>query len=91
MTISNDVCPNCDFIERTKCMKCSKNLFQCQNCMKLMICSLDCFNKHIKIKKQPNKNLMRSKTNQSMKSNVKNNLINNVFSLFQNGGDTEIV
>ena len=91
MTISNDVCPNCDFIERTKCMKCSKNLFQCQNCTKLMICSLDCFNKHIKIKKQLNKNLMRSKTNQSMKSNVKNNLINNVFSLFQNGGDTEII
>ena len=89
--ISNESCINCIFNERTKCMICFKNLFQCQECWKILICSLECFNKHIKIKPKVNKNLIRSKTNQSIKSNITNNLINNVFSLFQNGGETEIV
>ena len=71
-------------------MICSKNLFQCQECWKILICSLECFNKHIKIKPKINKNLIRSKTNQSIKSNITNNLINNVFNLFQNSGETEI-
>ena len=84
-TINNDFCLNCDFNERTKCMICSKNLYQCQKCSKMVICSYKCFSDHIKIKPKVYKNFSRSRTTQSIKSNITNNVINNVANLFQSG------
>lgn len=89
-TINNDFCLNCDFNERIKCMICSKNLYQCQKCSKMVICSYNCFSDHIKIKPKVNKNFNRSRTTQSIKSNITNNVINNVANLFQSG-ENEIV
>jgi len=88
--INNEVCLNCHFNERTKCMFCSKNLSQCQKCSSIVICSCKCYSDHIKIKQKINKNYNRSRTTQSIKSNITNNVINNVVNLFQ-GGDNEMI
>ena len=85
MTIYNEVCLNCEFNERTHCMICSKKLYQCAKCYKIIVCSNKCFLNHIKIKSRINKTFSRSRTSQSIKSNITNNVINNVVNLFQNG------
>ena len=84
MVINNELCLNCDFIERNNCIICQKKLFECMKCKKIIICSNKCFLKHIQIKTKINKNFSRIKTSQSIKSNITNNVINNVFNLFQN-------
>lgn len=88
--IKNDMCPNCDFISRSKCIICSKGLNQCESCFKKIICSSTCFLDYIKSNNKKNKNngFIRSYTIQSnkstsYKSSVTNNMINSVINLFQ--------
>ncbi len=93
--IKSDVCPNCDFVNRSKCLVCSKGLSQCESCFKKIICSSSCFLDYIKTtnnnnnnNKKKNKGFMRSYTIQSnkstsYKSSVTNNMINSVINLFQ--------
>ena len=97
--IKNDICPNCDFINRSKCLVCSKGLSQCESCFKIIICSPQCFLDYIKSNynssgKKKNKGFIRSYTIQSnkstsFKSSVTNNMINSVINLFQTNKDKE--
>ena len=94
--IKNVICPNCDFISRSKCLVCSKGLTQCISCFKKIICSSKCFYNYIKNNNIKNKNnrFIRSYTIQSnkstsFKSTVTNNMINSVINLFQNNKDKE--
>ena len=41
--INNDICINCNFIARSKCLVCSKGLSQCESCFKKIICSSNCY------------------------------------------------
>ena len=88
--IKNDICIKCDFIERTKCLVCSKGLNQCESCYKKIVCSPKCYLNYMKKMKNNNKNsgIIRSYTIQSnkstsYKSSVTNNMINSVINLFQ--------
>ena len=94
--IKNSICPNCDFISRSKCLVCSKGLNQCESCFKKIICSSKCFYDYIKKNHNNNKNsaILRSYTIQSYKStsyksNITNNMINSVINLFHNNKDKE--
>ena len=82
--IKNEVCINCDYIERTKCKVCSKFLSQCEKCSKIIICSSKCFNEHIIVKQKIKVSFSRTRTSQSIKYNIANNVLNNVVNLFQN-------
>ena len=82
--INNEVCINCDYIERTKCKVCSRFLSQCEMCSKIIICSYKCFSEHIIIKEKIKVSFSRTRTSQSIKYNITNNVINNVVNLFQN-------
>ena len=90
--ITNNICPNCDFSARSKCLVCSKGLNQCETCFRKIICSSQCFLNYYmnnNIKKNKNASFSRSHTIQSNKStsyktNVTNNMINSVINLFQN-------
>ena len=93
--IKNDVCINCDFINRSKCSVCSKGLSQCESCFKKIICSQKCFLNYVK-KNTKNKTsgITRSYTIQSnkstsYKSNITNNMINSVINLFQTNKEKE--
>lgn len=81
--INSAVCLNCDYIERSKCLVCSKFLPQCESCSKIVICSYKCFTEHIIVKQKIKVSFSRTRTNQSIKSNITNNVINNVVNLFQ--------
>ena len=97
--IKNDVCQNCDFIYRSKCLACSKGLSQCESCFRKIICSPKCFLDYVrKIINNNNKNknsgFIRSYTIQSnkstsYKSSITNNMINNVINLFQTNKDKD--
>jgi hypothetical protein len=81
--INSELCLNCDYIERSKCLVCSKFLPQCESCSKIVICSYKCFTEHIIVKQKIKISFSRTRTNQSIKSNITNNVINNVVNLFQ--------
>ena len=94
--IKNDICPNCDFIKRTKCIICSNGLKQCEFCFKKIICSSKCYLERMNMihKKSKNKKFIRSYTIQSnkstsYKSNVTNNMLNSVINLFQANKEKE--
>lgn len=93
IVINNEVCPYCDLNQRSKCSYCKKKLNQCNNCTKIMICSYKCFSDNIRIKIKKIKTYNHSRTIQNIKSstNVRNNMINNVFSLFQNNDKNESI
>ena len=82
--INNEVCINCDYIERTKCKVCSKFLSQCEKCSRIIICSHKCFNEHIIVRQKIKVSFSRTHTSQSIKYNIANNVMNNVINLFQN-------
>ena len=82
--INNEVCINCDYIERTKCKVCSKFLSQCEKCSRIIICSHKCFNEHIIVRQKIKVSFSRTRTSQSIKYNIANNVMNNVVNLFQN-------
>lgn len=95
--IKDDVCPNCDFTERSKCLICSKGLTQCEACFKRMICSSKCFldyytsniNKNNKSTGFSRSHTIQSNKSSSYKTNVTNNMINSVINLFQNNKEKE--
>ena len=94
--IKNVICPNCDFISRSKCLVCSKGLTQCESCFKIIICSSKCFLIYVKRNNMRNNNsgfarsyTIQSNKSTSFKSSVTNNMINSVINLFQNNKDKE--
>ena len=95
--IKDDICPNCNFVERSKCIICSKGLTQCEACFKRMICSSKCFldyytsnnNKNNKSTGFSRSHTIQSNKSLSYKTNVTNNMINSVINLFQSNKEKE--